>query len=239
MDHSYIEEHQIADRYLMGKLPADEAARFEEHYLACDECRDRLDLAEALRDGVKRLAAEEVARAVVARRLGVGAWLGRVAHSRSLGLVAAALLLAIALPLGLLYQRERDLRSELAGRLEQTLAPQANVPIVTLGSQRAAPGAAPVDQIRLPDPPGFLVLAVDLAGADHPFYQAILRGENGEEIWKSAPDLLPDQNGTLALSLHSSYLPPGDYQLQILALPTSGNPLPITRQDFRTLPARP
>ncbi|HYN20033.1 MAG TPA: zf-HC2 domain-containing protein [Thermoanaerobaculia bacterium] len=54
MNHPDIEELQIADRYLKGKLPPEEAVRFEEHYLHCQECLDRLKLAESMERGFHR-----------------------------------------------------------------------------------------------------------------------------------------------------------------------------------------
>src|SRR5207253_4021188 len=56
MDHIYVEENQIADRYVKGTLPAEEAERFENHYLSCPECLDRLELAESVQRGFKRMA---------------------------------------------------------------------------------------------------------------------------------------------------------------------------------------
>ncbi len=46
MDHAYIDEHHIAERYLDHALPADELREFEEHIVDCQECADRLLLAE-------------------------------------------------------------------------------------------------------------------------------------------------------------------------------------------------
>jgi len=77
MDHDYIEEHQVADRYAMGTLPAAEAERFEEHYLSCPECLDRLELAESMQRGFRRVASEDAERLATARQLAWVAWLAR------------------------------------------------------------------------------------------------------------------------------------------------------------------
>lgn len=241
MNHDYVEEHQIADLYVMGRLEADEEARFEEHYLGCPECLDRIELAEALRDGLHQVAAEEMVKAkvrtAVVQRLGRMAWLARAARSGRLGLVTTALLLILLVPLGVWVQRERARSSELATRLERTLAPQGNVPILTLGAQRSTPESGPVDRVRLPEPPGWIVLSIDLAGADFPGYRGSLLFE-GDEVWRG-DDLLPDAGGALALSLHSSFLRPGDYELRLEGLPETGDPVPVDRYDFRVLPATP
>jgi len=40
--HGEIERNEVVERYLLRRLPATEEAAFEEHYLGCGQCRDRL-----------------------------------------------------------------------------------------------------------------------------------------------------------------------------------------------------
>jgi len=61
MEHEYIERHQLIEEYVMGRLPEAEAARFEDHYLTCEECIRRLDLAEKFQRGFRDVAAEDLA----------------------------------------------------------------------------------------------------------------------------------------------------------------------------------
>src|SRR5580698_10600571 len=46
MDHAYIDANSIAERYLSHGLSASELREFEEHIVDCQECGDRLLLAE-------------------------------------------------------------------------------------------------------------------------------------------------------------------------------------------------
>lgn len=46
MDHGYIDANAIADRYVRRTLPAGERAAFEAHLVDCQECADRVLLAE-------------------------------------------------------------------------------------------------------------------------------------------------------------------------------------------------
>lgn len=48
MDHGYIEQRRVVERYLTDRLSIAERVSFEEHYIACEECLDRLEQAEAL-----------------------------------------------------------------------------------------------------------------------------------------------------------------------------------------------
>jgi hypothetical protein len=46
VDHQYIDEHSLAEGYLDHRLALEERREFEAHLVACEECRDRLLLAE-------------------------------------------------------------------------------------------------------------------------------------------------------------------------------------------------
>ncbi len=60
MDHKYIEQFDLIDRYLMGRLVAEESERFEEHFIDCPECINRLKTTRDFREGFKQFALEEV-----------------------------------------------------------------------------------------------------------------------------------------------------------------------------------
>jgi hypothetical protein len=115
MDHTYIEEQQVADRYVMGKLPDGEAASFEAHYLSCPQCLDRLEVAEAMRRGFRRAAGEDAARVAAARQLAVVAWLARLGRSRQAAVLTMALLVAVLVPAGLARRERAGRDGELAG----------------------------------------------------------------------------------------------------------------------------
>ena len=53
MDSDYINENQVADRYLMGQLTPEESAEFEERLLWDKEVQDELILCQKLRQGIK------------------------------------------------------------------------------------------------------------------------------------------------------------------------------------------
>ena len=46
MDHAYIDANSVAERYLDHALSPDDLRDFEEHIVDCQECADRLLLAE-------------------------------------------------------------------------------------------------------------------------------------------------------------------------------------------------
>src|SRR5947199_2818167 len=113
MDHSYIVDQQIAERYLMGKLTPEAADRFAAHSLSCAECLERLELAEALHRGLRHVAVREAERQAALTRAGILAALARFSRSRRAGLAALVLLAAALLPSGLLLRRVGELDREL------------------------------------------------------------------------------------------------------------------------------
>jgi hypothetical protein len=46
MDHGYIDDHSVAQRYVGNALQPEERAAFEAHLVDCQECTDRVLLAE-------------------------------------------------------------------------------------------------------------------------------------------------------------------------------------------------
>jgi hypothetical protein len=112
MDHTYIAEHGLVERYHRGLLPPEEEASFEEHFVTCAECMEQLELARGFRKGLKTAVAEDVAQAALARA-GLFAWLARRGRLAQLGL--AVVLLSLLSLLSFSSWREQR---QVAGRLE-------------------------------------------------------------------------------------------------------------------------
>lgn len=144
MEHEQIAEHNVVERYVLGRLTSEEEERFEEHLLECPECRLQVGREEDFQDSLHAVAAEEVARATARAGMITGtiAWLGRRSALRG-WLLAAALLLLVALPLWLLRERSR-----LQGQIGQLQADLAHPPVAPAP---AAPitGGDPVEKQKL------------------------------------------------------------------------------------------
>ncbi len=116
MDHNYIEEQNIPDRYLLGKLPPEERARFEDHFIDCPECLDRLETAEDFRGALRTVAAEDVTRGYA--RAGLLArimWIARLNRVRRAALLFGAILILAALPLAFWIKERGRARDDQAG----------------------------------------------------------------------------------------------------------------------------
>ncbi|HEY7213020.1 MAG TPA: zf-HC2 domain-containing protein [Thermoanaerobaculia bacterium] len=104
MDHTYIEENDLVERYHRGLLPPEEEARFEEHFVTCPECMEQLELARGFQRGLQAAAAEDAAKAVV--QAGVFAWLARRGRLAQWGLALAVLAVVAAPLLWSAFQRQ-------------------------------------------------------------------------------------------------------------------------------------
>ncbi len=243
MNHAEIEEHQVVDRYLLGKLPEADAGRFEEHYLGCQQCLDELELAERMQGAARTAASEDVSRLAATRGLAVFAWLARRGPFVQLATMAALMLLPTAVLLRQVpkHPPEKGSPAPVPGLPEgfpgtEPFAPQAGTPIIPLRPQRGGPGeAAPSLQLELPPEPRWLVFSVELAPPLEAAYRVVLRraGEE-EEVWR-AEDLEPDFSGLLNVSFHSSFFAAGDYQLVVDAMTTGGGSVLAGRHGFRVV----
>lgn len=241
MDHTYVEEHQIADRYVMGTLPAEEAERFENHYLSCPECLDRLELADSVQRGFKRMAGQDLAKASAVQQLAVVAWLARLGRMRQLGVLLAALLVVAVLPTGVALQgraqlaqahsllnqerqrtasagnlqtelaREREARARAEAKAAQALQAHANVVVAFLGLERGEPGG---DGPALHPSADGIVLEVPVDPPFHSPYRAVVRNGQGQEVSR-VEGLQPNERSNLSLSLPASLVPAGNYSITI------------------------
>jgi len=113
MDHRYIEEHNIVDRYLMGKLPAEDRARFEEHFIDCEDCLDRLELTEDFRHALQTVAAEEAARPSPYLQAIFLGWLARLSRWQQAVVIVSALILLVILPMAFFIREIQRAHHEL------------------------------------------------------------------------------------------------------------------------------
>jgi hypothetical protein len=117
MDHQYIEENNIADRYLIGQLSAEEQRRFEEHFLGCQQCRSQLETTHHFRIGLRSALASGEAKS----RSYLQSDTAGQTRLTNLAFQAAAALLLVSL-LAWLFLEWRRSRSDLTQARQVALA---------------------------------------------------------------------------------------------------------------------
>lgn len=257
MNHVYIEEHGLVDLYHRGELPPEEEAAFEEHFVGCADCQERLQMARGFQRGLKTVVMEEVKEDVA--KAGLLAWLVRRRWLALAALVLAAVLPVLgylagsreAAPLNTeaswrqLYEKERRSAEGLRRRLDeserQRLAqvretpappsPLANTPLFLLTAVRGEGEAAAVDVES-----GWFSLAVD-AGDDPRFasYRVTITDARGNRVFRQA-GLKPNALEAVLLTFPAGFFKPGEHRLALEGVKPDGGSAELGGYSFKIVP---
>lgn len=201
MDRKNTQQSELIERYLQGRLSAEEEQAFEEAYLGDPRLLEEVQLAERLRDGFKDAGGAE--RAPQSERR--AAWLD-VAGSPRYGL-AASFVAAIALvTAGGLFVENREL--EEAGGGAGAAHHTRVLPLISVRGGRGA------NVVAAPAPGEWTVLLLDTGFADYEvFSAALLRSGSEDEVLRL--DDMVASDGTVAFGIPGSVLAPGDYEVRL------------------------
>lgn len=201
MDRQYIQEHRIVDRYLNGRLSAEEERAFEEYYLSDPVLLEELELAERLKRAVVSTGEHERGRR--------GGPFG-VFHSPQYAAAASVLLAASLVLASVLYVQNMSLREQGPG-FDFASAVTRLVPLVRTRS------AAPIE-ISSRDSNEWTVLEVDVSLADYDLYRVTLErleGEGAAGRVLELDGLAADGEGYLLVGMPGRLLTPGQYELRV------------------------
>ena len=200
MDRQYIRDNQVIERYLQGRLTADEETAFEEAYIADPDLFQELKAADLLRRGLELHDADRSGeqRPRSAAR-------GDTAPRYAL---AASLIAGIALvSSAYLFAENRALRGEA---IAMDAAPGRVVPLLAVrgGDPNRLEAAASND---------WTVLLLDPGFTPYDRYRARLVRRSGTEATEllSVDGLTPSYEGQLAVVVPSRLLTPGEYDVAL------------------------
>lgn len=223
--HSAAFEDEIFhERYLLGRLDADEAERFERHYLDCASCLERLETVQALLDTMRRTAVEDATQ-----RLQAGLWglLRRrllVVRRPLVALASLALLMLGGWGAWHLVDQSRRLEA-LSTRLSDLQASAQSPLRITLSPWRGGSAASAESRRRLtlPPTPQWLQLELDLGLTPEAVFDLAYE-QAGGVVWQRRT-LRADAAGGLTLLVLSDALPGGEGELSVRAagLPPDGS----------------
>jgi hypothetical protein len=230
VDHGYIEEHNLPERYVLGQLDDAEQVSFEDHFVDCPRCLDAVEVVQELAAGLAAVDAapsDAPLASVVSirpRRRSAPGWI-----ASALPRWAAAAVLALALlPSLWLARQNRDLASEV----ERLRRPWVATPAAVLELRRDAGPADAAPTVPASGQP-WIPLAIDLADvAGLTVDVELYRG--GDLLW-TGTDLRPPDFGPLILSLPSHWLTPGRYRIE-LSLKAEGRVEPAGELRFEVVP---
>jgi len=225
MDHDYIEEQGIADRYLSGRLSSEEEQAFELHLMDCKACVERVEEFDGLRAGLRKVRA-------TARRgpVPILAW-PKLAIAAGLGFVVAAV--PAYLLLQDLTKTRQALTAERARPEVARTAPNPDLAAAQFHRFEIVRGEQADNLVVLSSQPAPIVIAMRLdAPADAVSYRATISTAGGSQVAQKN-DLALSGPNNLVLTFPSSLLSPGDYFLKIESLSRSGRYFELATYRFR------
>jgi hypothetical protein len=222
-DRKFIEDHKLIERYLENKLPFKGARDLENWCRAHPDYLNELKLSERAQTSLKLL---EASGQPLDLREPQPPWWKTIHVLIGLGVVAALSLIAFWAVLGkyvLLRGELEDARNLMnQGSLVQP---------ATTKELRVSPDRAPgIDRARIVvtrAAPQLMDVHIDLSYTDKlvQFRLFVDKKDQGRALILN--DLLKDSNGELRVTLNSTGLAAGIYNVRIEALPFRGNSIPI------------
>jgi hypothetical protein len=222
-DRKFIEDHKLIERYLENKLPFKGARDLENWCRAHPDYLNELKLSERAQTSLKLL---EASGQPLDLREPQPPWWKTIHVLIGLGVVAALSLIAFWAVLGkyVLLRGELDDTRSLMNR-GSLVQPATSVEL------RVSPDRAPgVDHARIVvtrAAPQLMDVHIDLGYTNKlaQFRMFVDKKDQGRALILN--DLLKDSNGELRMTLNSTGLSVGIYNVRIEALPFRGSPIPI------------
>jgi len=213
MDELGTNDNLLIERYLQGKLSAEDAADFEERFLSSDELLDELEAAERLQQGLNDLDTLEKARGTSRGRFAgrLVAGVNSMFQSPRYAMAASFLLLVSLGFSGFLVQQNARLGENVAGQA-------VPVEILPLVSVRGAMSGEAVNTLRLGDAQQQFILMLDPGFESYASIRATVFRLDPKrapvQVWQ-VDNMQPGYEDMLALSLPGSILESGDYEIRL------------------------
>ena len=245
MMHPQIEDEEIVERYVQNQLPEEERKAFEEHFFACNDCFERLQVAERFIAGVRDAARRGLLAGETRGSSQASGWKRWLVPALGVSACAALVLAALSSWLyfrevprmrGQLSRAEEDLRNQQAARaaLEQKIAnsieAEPNLPVVILQATRAVE-AAP-SEISVPRGAKHLILWIDVPAARARSFRLQIDTSERRQV-QALDNLERNTYGALAVSLPVEALQPGDYRITLTTEPSPATLLAEYRLRIR------
>ncbi len=206
MDRSYVEDNQLVEKYLSGKLPADVRADFEAFILDKPDLLEHLEIETILATGIQEVdpANRSFTRTgnsqPAARWLPIAAVFAFVAFGGSL--IANVL------------QVKRT--ASLTNELLLSRSAQANVPLLDLEQERA--GDSPSNknkELTINEEARIAVLNVRLSFPEMPSYEVKVLTHPARDLVVEFGAVRPKGTGDFVLALPRELLEDGDYIVEV------------------------
>ena len=229
MDHDYIDEHGIIERYVKRHLDPELERDFEIHMLDCDHCIDEIEVVQLLQQGLRADVAHRDARREPPTAEAPG-WLAWLLPARP-GLAVAALLLVALVPAATVYW---TLGGSGAASVDALLV-RDDARMLSLAPVRSA-GERPSYRLELGDDPFPVFLMLEVEPTDCDRYAAEVVGPESTVLWQG-DDLFLNAYDSIPLIIESSLLAPGDHRFEVRSATSCESAgQPVASYGLRVLP---
>lgn len=226
MDLKIIEQKQMVERYLLGRLTPPEARFFEQVVRKSPHLAERMGLPEALKRTMHLLDETGTEWRETPPRF----WHNPMVPLALAGALTLAIALAVAFWIG-----KREAAEQFAGLRDEVEAGMLDAPTRTQTRrlELGAPGErVPAYDIGTRVAPTLAELRIDVSHSKSTLYQATIRREDGT-YWARIDNLLRDSNGVLRLALNTGAFAAGTYEVEVDAVNLRGGTSPAGRTRLR------
>ena len=221
-DRKFIEDHQLLERYLLGKLPPKGARELEKWCSANPQFLEEMQLGTRAQGSLKLLEAAGRPQDLTEPRM---PWWKTMYFQIGLGVVAVASLLGLMLLFGKISLLRGELEDAKTLARQGPLTAPSHIETMSLDPDRA-PGINRARVSVAQNSRTLVDLKVSVSFTKLSLYKVTMdKKDQGRAL---VIDYLGrDSNGDLRLSFNSSGLSPGEYQVRVDGLPFRGDPIPM------------
>ena len=209
MTHSDVEQRDVIDLYLLGRLAPELQAEFEEHFLTCRDCVETLETnRECIAVVREAFAQEEQRRSMTGWRflIPLPAW----------GLAVALCALAVYVTI---VRRSAPAPARVAAPPVAQIPSSSPLPVIELQSYRAAAGEAKITAAAAARP---FLLRLDLrAISSYQKYLLRIVSDSGELLW-SAEGIPPQRGDWLEVKVEGAALAAGGLWVRLFGVRPDG-----------------
>lgn len=218
MDRQYVVDNELVERYLRDQLGVEQAEAFEQFFITCPDTMDDLELARALRKGMKEaLATSEAAQTSETQP----SWLAKLLKAPLVPAVATVALVMLAVPWFFAATVDQD-----HAAVESLQPVRLSVPLLRSVGTAFQPAAVAPETPQAP-----VTLVLELGFSDFKQHQiSVLPYPSDKPVAVSAPNLTLQGEGDLEFTLP---IQAGQYVAVVEGIEAGETPEEIARFQFQ------
>ena len=227
MDHNEAMRLHAAEKYLLGELPKEQHAEYEEHYFDCAACAEEIKITIAFMEGARQVVREQAPQAVDDKKLAVaspagGGWFAWLRPTFAVP-VFAALLLFMGYQNGVTIPNLKQASARAA-----TAEVVKSFSLLSVGSR----GEGTSSLTLAVDPKEDFGLDVDMPGNSSGGYVCEIQDASGKARF-TLPVSPEEAKRSVHVNIPGGSLQPGKYTLAIFTVqPSGGHGSAIDQKPF-------